>query len=427
MVPVLLRAAPVRPPLDSKCPRSLAFTTVGSLLSTKSGREVADSGHPKGSSSRRTSSTGTSSRGTGPRSTGAAQPDPTQDDPAEHDPTQDDPAEHGTVSLGTDVQECRAANTAGRVAAELAEVDPRWLLPEWVTSLTDLSDASKRAYEKGVQAFVVWAQRGEVRDPASVTRLLLRRYLAYMATRHYARQTMTQRASALRRYFGWLTRHGVVTGDPTANLSARSGESRLPRVLSRAELGVILDEPPPRATGVPEAMRLRDDAVLELLYGSGLRVSELCGLSVEDVDRRGRWATVWGKGSKQRRVPISETAASAVGHWLAEGRLAMTETETATEADDPQGAKAATALFVNARGHRLSPRDVRRILDRRAPSPTHPHALRHSFATHMLDGGADLRVVQELLGHASVRTTQVYTHVSKERLLAVYDLSHPRA
>lgn len=297
-----------------------------------------------------------------------------------------------------------------------ADVDQNWRLAGWLTTLTDLSDNSRRAYENGVRSFVVWAERGGTTGPADVSRLVLRRYLAYMATRHYARQTMTQRATALRRYFRWLARQGVVEGDPAASLSARVGESRLPRVLSRAELEVILDEPPARATAaVPEPVRLRDDAVLELLYGSGLRVSELCGLSVDDVDRKGLWATVWGKGSKQRRAPVSEQAARAVERWLRDGRPVM--------AQDGAG----TALFLNARGRRLGPRDVRRLLDRRSPSPTHPHALRHSFATHMLDGGADLRVVQELLGHASVRTTQVYTHVSKERLLAVYDLSHPRA
>jgi integrase/recombinase XerC len=341
--------------------------------------------------------------------------------------TRDDPIADDVVAEEADVAEPKEAGGVPRMGADAAEVDPEWLLPQWVTSLTDLSEASKRAYENGVRSFVVWAQRGEVRGPATVTRLLLRRYLAYMATRRYARQTMTQRASALRRYFGWLTRQGLVAADPTASLSARSGESRLPRVLSRAELGVILDHPPARATDLAEVVRLRDDAVLELLYGSGLRVSELCGLSVDDVDRRGRWATVWGKGSKQRRVPISEPAASSVGRWLAEGRPAMAGTEGVANTDDAEDLEAGRALFLNARGHRLGPRDVRRILDRRSPSPTHPHALRHSFATHMLDGGADLRVVQELLGHASVRTTQVYTHVSKERLLAVYDLSHPRA
>ena len=167
---------------------------------------------------------------------------------------------------------------------------------------------------------------------------------------------------------------------------------------------------------MPEAVLLRDDAVVELLYGSGLRVSELCGLGVGDVDLRTGWATVWGKGSKQRRVPISEASGRAVRRWLEKGRREMVVAGSPAE-----------ALLLNMRGKRLGPRDVRRILDRRSPSPTHPHALRHSFATHLLDGGADLRVVQELLGHASLRTTQVYTHVSKERLLAVYDTSHPRA
>jgi integrase/recombinase XerC len=333
--------------------------------------------------------------------------------------------------------------TPGNGVLDTVEVDPAWQLPEWVMSLTDLADASKRAYENGVRSFITWVQRAGIRDPGQVTRLLLRRYLAYMATRHYARQTVTQRASALRRYFGWLSRQGVLTGDPTASLSARTGESRLPRVLSRGELGVILDGPPlpvgqgpvgqgpvgeePAGEepvgqgpvpdkGMAEAVRLRDDAALELLYGSGLRVSELCGLSVANVDTRDRWTTVWGKGSKQRRVPISESAASAVKRWLADGRPQMAGIESPAD-----------ALFLNSWGRRLGPRDVRRILDRRSPTPTHPHALRHSFATHMIDGGADLRVVQELLGHASVRTTQIYTHVSKERLLAVYDLSHPRA
>jgi site-specific recombinase XerD len=177
-----------------------------------------------------------------------------------------------------------------------------------------------------------------------------------------------------------------------------------------------LDNPPARGSDVKAEVRLRDDAVLELLYGSGLRVSELCGLSLADLDLRDGWVTVWGKGSKQRRAPISESATHAVQRWARDGRPHFVRPESPSD-----------ALFLNSKGLRLGPRDVRRILDRRSPSPTHPHALRHSFATHLLDGGADLRVVQELLGHASVRTTQIYTHVSKERLLAVYDTTHPRA
>jgi site-specific recombinase XerD len=152
------------------------------------------------------------------------------------------------------------------------------------------------------------------------------------------------------------------------------------------------------------------------LYGSGLRVSELCGLRTGDIDIADRMVTVWGKGGRQRRVPMSVPAREAVRRWLADGRPAM-----ATGASPPD------AVFLNQRGNRLGTRDVRRILERRSRSPVNPHALRHSFATHLLDGGADLRVVQELLGHSSLRTTQVYTHVSKDRLLSVYGESHPRA
>jgi site-specific recombinase XerD len=313
---------------------------------------------------------------------------------------------------------CRAgtAEDEGPVEVVAGEIASAWALAEWLMSLTDLSPASTRAYDNGVRSFITWAERAGVDSPERVTRLLLRRYLAYMTTRNFARQTVAQRVSALRRYFGWLGRKGTLAEDPTIALSARTGGSRLPRPLSRSELEVILDNPPARASEVADEVRLRDDAALELLYGSGLRVSELCGLSVGDLDLAGRWATVWGKGSKQRRVPISQSAARAVRRWVDEGRPALAGAESPAE-----------ALFLNARGVRLGPRDVRRLLDRRSPSPTHPHALRHSFATHLLDGGADLRVVQELLGHASVRTTQVYTHVSKERLLAVYDTTHPRA
>jgi site-specific recombinase XerD len=143
-------------------------------------------------------------------------------------------------------------------------------------------------------------------------------------------------------------------------------------------------------------------------------VGELSGLDVGAVDIDRRSVTVWGKGAKQRRVPISPPAAAAVQRWLEVGRPAMVEAET-------------TALFLNRRGRRLTPRDARRIVERRAAEPLHPHTLRHSFATHLLDNGADLRIVQELLGHASLRTTQVYTHVSKERLLLVHERTHPRA
>ena len=154
-----------------------------------------------------------------------------------------------------------------------------------------------------------------------------------------------------------------------------------------------------------------DDAVLEVLYGSGLRVSELCGLDTSSLDLDAAAVVVWGKGSKQRRVPLSQPSVAALRAWL---RLR----HDVVAADGPEPA----ALFGNERGRRLTPRDVRRIIDRRSPVPTHPHALRHSFATHLLDGGADLRAVQELLGHRDVATTQRYTHVSRERLRSAVQL-----
>jgi site-specific recombinase XerD len=303
------------------------------------------------------------------------------------------------------------------VAGPAPVAGPAWRLDAFLASLTDVADATVRAYATDLSAFATWAARGGVVDPAQVDRLLLRRHLAWMATRGRSRATMARRVAALRRYFRWLRRTGVVAADPAVRLSAPPGAARLPRVLSREEVGELLDGGRPGPDDghdpVADAVRARDDAVLELLYGSGLRVAELCGLDLGDVDLDRRQVTVWGKGAKQRTVPISQPAAAAVGSWLAHRRRLA-------------GPAAATALLCNRVGRRLGQRDVRRLLDRRASSPTHPHALRHTFATHLLDGGADLRVVQELLGHQTVATTQVYTHVSKERLLHVHERTHPR-
>ena len=293
-----------------------------------------------------------------------------------------------------------------------------WDLDQWVQSLTAASANTVLAYRRDLDAFTTWAERAGHDGPGSVDRLVLRRYLAHLSTRRYAKRTIAQKASALRRYFSWCRRSGRVADDPARRLSAPTGDGRLPRVLGRAEVETLLDRPPARVGDDPPSVRLRDAAVLELLYGSGLRVSELCRLDLGDLqlDPGRRRVTVWGKGDKQRMVPMTEAAVDAVQAWLADGRPGLLGPES------PAG-----AVFVNRRGRRLGPRDVRRLLDRRSARPTHPHALRHTFATHLLDGGADLRVVQELLGHASLQTTQVYTHVSKERLLQTHERTHPRA
>jgi integrase/recombinase XerC len=302
-----------------------------------------------------------------------------------------------------------------------------WQLEAFAGSLTGAAPATVEAYERDVRSFVTWAGRRGRAGPEGVDRTTLRRYLAYLSTTGKARRTIARRASAVRRYFGWLRRTGALEADPSVGLTAPKGEARLPRVLRPDELRTLLgdgssvdpaDDPRDglRGDATGGARRLRDDAGLEVLYGSGLRVAELSSLDIDEVDLEGRRLTVWGKGGKQRVVPLGEPAADALGRWLCDGRPAM-----ATEATP------AAAVFVNARGRRLTPRDVRRIVDRRSAAPTHPHALRHTFATHLLDGGADLRVVQELLGHSDLATTQRYTHVSKERLRSVFDATHPRA
>jgi integrase/recombinase XerC len=286
-------------------------------------------------------------------------------------------------------------------------VPAEWDLPGFDAWLAGRSSATRTAYRGDVAAFAEWMGRSGVTGPAGVDRLHLRRYLASLGTRRLARATVARKAAALRAYFSWLLRQGRIGSDPARSLRAPSGGGRLPRVLSGGEVSSLLDVP------AASALERRDAAVLELLYAAGLRVSELCGLDRGDVDLSGRTVTVLGKGGKQRRVPIHDTAVAALRAWFEDGRAEL--------AGPPE------AAFVNQRGARLGPRDVRRILDRRAATPTHPHALRHTYATHLLDGGADLRVVQELLGHASLATTQVYTHVSKERLRSVYEETHPRS
>jgi integrase/recombinase XerC len=287
-----------------------------------------------------------------------------------------------------------------------------WHHDDFVRSLVSASPHTIAAYRHDVAQFTAWAERAGVTTPSTVTPLLLRRYLGYLSTRRMARRTIARKAAALRRYFDWLRRRGLVATDPARRLSAPKGEGRLPRVLKEQELGALLGD----GRGPQDAVEIRDRAVLELLYGSGLRVAELCGLRSGDVDLRGRRLVVWGKGAKQRQVPMSFPSVEAVTAWLHDARPAL------CTPDSP-----ADVLFLNRRGRALTPRDVRRILDRRSPVPTHPHALRHTFATHLLDNGADLRAVQELLGHTDLATTQIYTHVSRERLRAVYAETHPRA
>jgi len=293
----------------------------------------------------------------------------------------------------------------------------RSLVDDFVETLTGVSEATASVYRRDVLAFVDWADSAQLRELGDIDRRRLRRYLAHLDAERYARRTVARKMSSLRRFFDWARRAGHISADPTVGLSAPGSTHRLPSVLNDQDLAELLGDTPSARAPADDCSprRLRDDAVLELLYGSGLRVSEVCSLNVGSADLLKKTLRVWGKGEKERIVPLSEPCADALSAHLE----ASFSNELGGEKDLP--------LFTNARGNRLGPRDVRRILDRRAPSPTHPHALRHTFATHLLDGGADLRTVQELLGHADLSTTQIYTHVSKERLQRVHRSSHPRA
>jgi site-specific recombinase XerD len=287
-----------------------------------------------------------------------------------------------------------------------------WRLSDFQRSQTSLSERTLAAYGSDVRLFSEWVARSSVESPAGVTRTLVRRYIASLSTREYARRSIARKAAAIRRYFAWAIDEGLAETDPTIGVQVSAGQGRLPRVLDRRELDQLLDGPP--ADDEPDWRRRRDDAVLEVLYGSGVRVSELCQLTLDQVRLDERVLIVWGKGSKERRVPLGDPAVDAIRSWF--GIRADVVPPTA-----------GPIVFANERGKQLTPRDVRRILDRRSPTPTHPHALRHTFATHLLDGGADLRSVQELLGHSDVATTQRYTHVSRDRLRSAYQKSHPRA
>lgn len=287
----------------------------------------------------------------------------------------------------------------------------RWNLSGFVTSLTASSTNTVSAYQRDVRLFADWVERHGVMAPTQVTKSHVRSYIAFLTTSKLARRSIARKKAALARYFGWLSRNGKLKVDPTLGVKTPADKGRLPKVLTGEQLRALLERHPEEH---PRWRHLRDDAVVELLYGSGLRVSELCSLDVDSIDSRRGVLRVMGKGNKERQVPVSKPSIEAVRDWL---RL---RSEVVGDSDE-------LALFLNHRGRRITPRDVRRLIDDRAVSPTHPHALRHTFATHLLDNGADLRTVQELLGHSDVATTQRYTHVSKERLKTAYGASHPRA
>lgn len=292
-----------------------------------------------------------------------------------------------------------------------------WKLETFEKSLTSLSKASVRAYIRDILLFAEWvSEEKSIFNPDQINRKHIRSYLSFLTENNYARKSISRKISSLRRYFEWTYKTEGTKMNPTSGISVVTGESRLPKVLSSKELEAILS--PVDRNESPEEISLRDATIVELLYGSGLRVSEVCSLTPKDlsIDSKSSTCKVWGKGSKQRIAPLSFPAVQALKAYLKRSRLIMA----------PDNSDDKSPLFFNQSKKPITPRDIRRILDRRSISPTHPHALRHTFATHLLDGGADLRAVQELLGHSDLSTTQIYTHLSRDRLKQVVKENHPR-
>ena len=272
-----------------------------------------------------------------------------------------------------------------------------------------------RAYAGDIALLLEHAARMGVQTPQEIDLQVLRSWLARLRTSGVARTTMARRGSSARVFTAWAHRRGLLPSDPGALLASPKGHRPLPDVLQADEAARLLDN----VTGGGPA-DLRDRLVLELLYATGIRVGELCGLDIDDVDRGRRVVRVLGKGNRERAVPYGDPADTALQAWLTSGRPAWL------------GQHSGAALLLGARGGRIDPRTVRTVVHQRladvpgAPD-LGPHGLRHSAATHLLEGGADLRSVQELLGHATLATTQIYTHVSVERLRMSYDRAHPRA
>lgn len=294
--------------------------------------------------------------------------------------------------------------------------DPGELVDRFINHLSierGMSAHTVRAYAGDLDKYLEWANRVGV-DPVNLTHRQLRLYLAELDRARYARSTVARRLSAVRSLFRYLATEGIVASDPSSVISSPKVPSTLPRIVPSEDLRLLLDAP-----SADTPVGIRDRALLELLYATGLRVSEACSLELSGLDLSQGQVTVMGKGAKERTVPVHRFACERLRDYLAVGRAAL--------------AKPASpgTVFLSARGTKMSEDSVRHMFKRYlsevgASGALSPHAMRHTFATHMLEAGADLRSVQELLGHVALSTTQIYTHVSIKRLQDVHHKAHPR-
>ncbi len=270
-----------------------------------------------------------------------------------------------------------------------------------------LSEHTVNAYRGDITQFLALCDKVGRGSLGEIDRSDFRRFFAYLNTRGFARASVVRKGSSLRSFFGYLHQQGDIPANPAGTLPVPKAKASLPVALSQTQLAQALE-----SVDGPAPVDLRDRAILELAYASGLRVSEMAALAVSQVKGKDL-IVVSGKGGKDRAVPVGVPAQRAIDRWLEEGRSELA------------GPRAGEALFVGVRGGRMDPRQIRRVVRSRIGS--FPHALRHSFATHLIEGGADLRSVQELLGHANLGTTQVYTSVSHRHLRSTHHRTHPRA
>ena len=290
---------------------------------------------------------------------------------------------------------------------------------EHVSSQRTLSENTLQAYQADVFQLVGFAANEQVTEVSELDTELLRAWVWTLAEGGMAAASLRRKVSAIKKFTTWCHTHGYFAVDPGSRLRAPAGDKALPRVMGRSHMADLLELLEKRAdSGDPVA--IRDHAIIEVLYATGIRVSELVGLTPGSIDQGSLTLRVIGKGNKERVVPIGIPAMRALQHYLEKARPLLVEGKDTAE------------VFVNTRGHALGVRSVYQVVaallaDIPGSGPMGPHTLRHTAATHLLDGGADLRSVQELLGHASLGTTQIYTHVSTERLTKAYQSAHPRA
>ena len=289
---------------------------------------------------------------------------------------------------------------------------------EHLAMVRNLSDNSIRGYVGDLESFLAHMEKLKVLEFKDLTIEHIRSWLANLQTTGVARSTLTRRIVSIRAFTNWAASNGWLTSDLGANLSIPKAHRTLPEILDVDEAAQILKALEVKAGEEVSAVNLRDLAMLEILYASGIRVSELCGLNLGDIDASRNTLSVIGKGDRQRVVPLGIPAMKALQNYLSNGRGEFLNN------------KSADAVFLGSRGKRIDQRTVREVVYeamKAVGATMGPHGLRHSAATHLLEGGADLRTVQEILGHASLATTQIYTHVSPERLQSAYKQAHPRA